>query len=369
MRIAVVAPFAEGVLKFRGPLLREMRRRGHEVEVLLPPPPAEVAAGLEAMGVAARIVPLGRASMNPLRDLAALAALRREMRRFRPDLVFSYNPKGVIYGTLAAWLAGVPRRFAMVTGLGFAFTTRSARSGVARTAASLLYRLAVPRATGLLFQNPSDREVFAERGLLPKGVPVEVVPGTGVDAESFPPAPIPAPTSFLMIARLLRDKGVVEYAEACRAVRDRLGEVRCRLAGWLDVNPSAVSETELAGWIESGRLEFLGRLSDVRPAMREASVFVLPSYREGFSMVLLEAMSMGRAIITTDAPGCRDLVRHGREGLLVPPRDAAALAAAMLELAGDPARVAAMGAAARRRVEEEFDSRAVCGRLLDRMGA
>ncbi len=371
MRLALILPFAPGILRFRGPLLRLLRERGEEVFVLSPDPGDEILKQLQKLGVEWREIPLDRGGLSARADLAAIRAMESTLRAIAPDVSIGFNPKGVLHGTLAAAAAGVPRRFAMVTGLGFAFTPPLGLvARLARCASLRLARRALPQLHGLAFQNPDDRETLRSAGVLPATLPTAVIPGTGVDCDRFAPTPLPSSPAFLMGARLLEAKGVREYFAAARRLRGRRGfeSTPCRLAGWIDPGFGAIPARDLERLLAEGAVEHLGRLEDVRPAISSASVCVLPSYREGLSLFLLESMAMGRAIIASDVPGPREVVDPGVTGLLVPARDPVALAEAMGELAADPDRVAAMGEAGRRRALDRFESAAVCARLLDFVG-
>lgn len=369
MRVSLVLPFAPGILRFRGPLLRLLRQRGHEVFVLSPDPGEPIRDGLRDLGVAWREIPLARGGLSPRADLAAIRAMESILREIAPAISIGFNPKGVLHGTIAAAQAGVPRRFAMVTGLGFAFTERAGLAArLARWATLRLARKALPLLDGLAFQNPDDRETIRSAGVLPASLRTTILPGTGVDCDRFAPQPLPERPAFLMAARLLETKGVREYFEAASRLHERRPEATCRLAGWIDRGFAAIPQRDLDRRLAAGHVEFLARLEDVRPAIAAATVCVLPSHREGLPLFLLEAMSMGRAVIATDVPGCREAVEAGVTGLLVPPRDAAALAEAMASLTADPARVAALGAAGRRRALERFESGTVCRRFLEFIG-
>lgn len=365
MRVALILPFAEGILRFRGPLLAALVERGHQPIVLSPDPGEPIRRGMSDLGVEWREVPLERASLSPRADLRAIAAMAEAMRQVGAELSIGFNPKGVLHGTIAAAQAEVPRRFAMVTGLGHAFAGRDLRAFVARWATLRLARKAFPKLDGLAFQNPDDLQTLASAGVLPPSLATTIVPGTGVDTNRFAVAPLPSRPALLMASRLLSTKGAPEYLAAAASLRKAGVDASCRLAGWLDSNPASISQAELDRAIAAGDIEYLGRLDDVRPAIASASVCVLPSHREGLPLFLLEAMSMGRAVIATDVPGCRELVEHEVTGLLVPARDPAALSAAMRRLAEDPHLAARLGAASRSRVLERFDSRRVCERLLD----
>lgn len=370
-RVLVIGGFAESMLRFRGPLLSALRQAGSEVHAAAPGLHDAVgtADGLRALGVAVHDAPLSRAGLNPAHDLRAFLALVRLMRRVRPERVLSYTIKPVIWGTLAAWMAGVPHRYALVTGLGYAFTGEArGKRRIVRQLARGLYALALRRAELVFFQNPDDAALFRELGLVPGRLRLVVVNGSGIDTAEFAPAPLPdRPVRFLLIARLLGDKGIREYAAAAAEVRRMHPEVTFHLVGGRDENPDALSAGEVEAWQAAGTLAWHGALRDVRPAIAAAHVYVLPSYREGTPRTVLEAMSMGRPIITTDAPGCRETVVDGENGFLVPVADPAALARAMLRFIEEPALIPAMGAAARRIAEARYDVHKVNAAMLQAM--
>lgn len=369
MRVLVIASFPDSIVPFRGHLLAAMQAGGHEVHVAAPGlgSGSTVRGELEARGIVVHEVHLERTSANPLSDLRTLLQLWRVATRVRPGTVLCYTVKPVIYGMLAAWLAGVPRRFALITGLGYTFAGQ--RRGVVSGIARFLYRSALRRADKVFVQNPDDEALLRAIGILPPQVPSVIVNGSGVDTVHYGPAPLPtgAP-SFLMIARLLGDKGVREYARAASDVRRRHPEVAFRLAGWIDDGPDAIAGEELARWVDAGDIDYLGHLDDVRPAVAAASVYVLPSYREGTPRTVLEAMSMGRPVITTDAPGCRETVVDGENGFLVEPGSVDRLAAAMQRFVDDPAQIDAMGRRSRQLVEDRYDVHEVNRVMMREMG-
>src|SRR5262245_52192999 len=315
-----------------------MVRRGHEVTALAPldDAAAGVPSQLTALGVRFEPIDLDRAGIDPAADARAFLGLARRLRALRPEFVLGYTIKPVIYGSLAARLAGVPRRAAMITGMGSALV--SARTPAQRLVAALarrLYRTALAQCQVVIFQNTDDRDEIGRLGALPAHARVAIVRGSGVDLAHYAPSPLPpGPPVFLFLGRLLRDKGIHEYVAAARTVRARHPDATCRIAGWLDPNPQSLSRGELDAMVAEGVVEYLGAPDDVRPHLAAAHALVLPSYREGTPRSVLEAMSMNRAVITTDAPGCRETVIDGESGLLVPVGDAGALAAAMMRLAG-----------------------------------
>jgi glycosyltransferase involved in cell wall biosynthesis len=348
------------------------------VIVCVPAPSPEARPGVEAglRELGARLVesPLVRSGTNPLGELALASWYADFMQRERPDAVLAYNPKPVFYAVPAARRAGVRSVVAMISGLGYAFTSQELKARALALVAMSLYRRSLPLADRVVFQNSDDRQMFDHLGLLGGVRDVQVIPGSGVDLARFAEAPLPAGgrIEFLFVGRLLRDKGVVDFVDAARALRalrtddERFG---FRIAGFLDENPSCVTRAELDQWTRSGTVEWLGRLEDVRPALAACTVFVLPSHREGLPMAALEAMATGRAVVTCDVAGCRETVVDGESGILVPPRAPAALAVAMEQFLEDPSLAARMGRAARARAEREFDSVKVNARMVSALGA
>jgi glycosyltransferase involved in cell wall biosynthesis len=372
VRFLLIGALPLSLVNFRGPLLRALRDAGCEVHAAaaaIDDDPA-VAAALREMGVTAHSVPIARAGLNPVGDLKALIALVRLMRRIRPTIVLGYTIKPVVWGTLAAWIARVPRRYAMITGLGYAFTgeAKGKRAGVQKVARGL-YRLALSRAHRAFFQNPDDLALFRQLGLIAPDKPVTIVNGSGVDLTHYPQQPLPAgPPRFLMIARLLGDKGVREYAAAAMIVRRRHPDASFHLVGPLDSNPDGIGEEEVKTWTASGDVVWHGIQYDVRPFLADTHVFVLPSYREGTPRTVLEAMATGRPVITTDAPGCRETVIDGENGFLVPPRSAEALADAMLRLLAAPSMIDDMAVRSLDLVRNKYAADKVTAVMLDAMG-
>jgi len=371
MRVIIVASFPGSLPNFRGALIEALCARGHVVEVAAPglSSDAKTCEWLSARNITGHDIPMARAGQNPISDLRTFWSLWRLFRRRRPGAVLCYTIKPVIWGLLAARLALVPRRFALITGLGFAFTNRgTGRSRYLQRLAETLYRLALRGADLVMFQNPDDQREFADRRILKHDARSCIVNGSGVNTAAFAPTPLPdGPVRFLLIARLLGDKGIREFAEAARLLKHQGAEAEFHLVGARDPNPSAISEGDLAGWTSSGVLHWSGQMPDVRPAIAASHVYVLPSYREGTPRTVLEAMSMGRAIITTNAPGCRETVLKGENGVLVPVRDAKALADAMRRFVRNPALAAQMGARSRDIAEAKYDVRKVNAAMIAAM--
>lgn len=366
--VVLVSGLGRALVTFRGPLIARMVALGHEVVAMAPDP--EAPEGLAALGARYLPLPLERAGTDPLRDLRVLASLTRTFRSLRAEVVLGYNVKPMVYSMLAALAAGVPRRYALVTGLGYLFLPDgSRRHRLVGLVARPMYRAGLGAATGVFVQNPDDARDLRAAHVLPRRAQVTRVMGSGIDLREFPAGPVPeGPQHFLFMGRLLRDKGVYEFVEAARQVRRRHPDVRCTVLGALDPNPSSVRPEALAEWQREGVVTYAPETKDVRPFLRDCTVFVLPSYREGTPRSVLEAMATGRATVTTDAPGCRETVDDGDNGFLVPVRDADALAAAMERFVADPTLAVRMGARGRALVEERFEVSRVVDTMIETMG-
>jgi glycosyltransferase involved in cell wall biosynthesis len=370
MKVVILGGYAPALISFRGDLIAAMVRAGHQVIACAPGAHPEVAEGLRARGASYHPVDIDRSGLDPFADLASLLALRRLFKELRPDLVLAYTPKAVIYGAGAARLARVPHIFAMITGLGYAFIEgREIKRRILRQATTHLYRASLAGCDAIFFQNQDDLDEFRRSGIVAADKRLIRVDGSGVDTSRFGFSPVPTgPPTFLLIARLLRDKGIVEYVEAARRLRADHPDARFQLLGPLDDNPAGLSRGLLDQWCAEGAIDYLGEAKDVRPPLRASTVYVLPSYREGMPRTVLEAMAIGRAIITTHAPGCRETVEEGDNGFLVPPRDTDALAEAMRKLIAKPDLAVAMGERSREIAEQRFDVRRVNAAMLEAMG-
>jgi len=374
-KVLIVAGFADSLVRFRGDLIRTLLDRGVSVHVAAPELSAnsECTKALVSWGAVPHQVSIERTGLNPLRDLKTAADLYRLLRQVAPTYLLAYTAKPVIYGLLAARLARVPATTALITGLGYAFTAEA--EGLKRRTLQLLlrglYRAALQGARSVVFQNPDDRALFV-RLRLTSAARSGLVDGSGVNLEAYGVAPLPSlqgPIRFVLIARLIRDKGIFEFIEAGRMVRKAQRAVELHLVGGLDENPAAIARDDLDRWIGEGSVIYHGQLKDVRPVLAQAHVFVLPTfYREGVPRTILEAMAMGRPVITCDAPGCRETVRDGENGYLVPVRSARALADAMLRFVDDPSSIVSMGAAARKLAVEKYDVVRVNQQMLAHMG-
>jgi glycosyltransferase involved in cell wall biosynthesis len=363
MKIAIVANTAWYLKNFRLNLALSLRQHGHEVVFISPADP--YTADLEAHGFRHRAWSLSGSGTNPWQELTSLKHLRQLFREEQTKAIFSYTPKANIYSGLTA-----PKSVTLfvpnVSGLGRAFVQPNWITPIVKR----LYRWAFRTAHRVVFQNEDDRLIFDRLGLAPLQSSVRV-PGSGVDLQRFTPTPLPASgpdqaTSFLFIGRLLADKGVREFVQAAQILKNEGRWVRCILLGSSKAdNPSAVSLTELAAWTQRGLVEHIEHCDDVRPWIAQAHCVVLPSYREGVPRSLLEAGAMGRPLIASDAPGCRDAVQHEVNGYLCELRSASSLAQAMRRFMSlSAAEQTALGTASRQRMIEHFDEELVIQKYL-----
>jgi glycosyltransferase involved in cell wall biosynthesis len=368
-RILIVGNDAHDMVHFRGKLLQKMCALGLEVHAALPSASAEVSRQLNEWGIQVHKIPLSRAGLNPIRDTRVIFRLTSLCRELRINCVLSYTIKPVLYASIAARLAGIPNIYSIITGLGYAFAGKEFKRRILRLLViDPLYRVALRLNSRVLFLNQDDMNLFKISRLLPDDVPVGLLDGEGVDLQRFQPCPLPDAPSFLLIGRLLADKGIREYVSAARIVKAQHPSCRFRLVGGIDeCNPASITPKELSEWVDEGVIEYLGKLNDVRPAIRDSSVYVLPSYREGMPVSILEAMAMGRSVITTDAPGCRDTVPDGLNGFLVPVRSVMELAAAMQQFVHDPELSLTMGKESLHLARSRYDVRKVTSDILSAM--
>ena len=363
--VAIAANAAWNLVNFRAGLISAIICNGYDV-VAIAPPDARAQGALEAMGARVASVPIDSKGVSPVRDLASFLAFRRLFLAERPLCFLGYTVKPNVYGSLAARSCGVPT-INNISGLGTAFIAKTWLTPVVEQ----LYRLGLSAAHRVFFQNEDDHRLFRTRKLAPRGR-TQVLPGSGIDLTRFAAQPARArlgadgPT-FLLIARMVRDKGVVEYAAAARLLKARHPSWTFRIVGFLDVaNRTAIDRATVEAWVAAGDVLFDGPSDDVRPHIAAADCVVLPSYREGTSRVLLEAAAMARPLVATDVPGCREVVENGVNGFLCQARNVESLAAAMERMGelGSQAR-ARMGTAGRAKVERDYDERIVIDAYLE----
>lgn len=363
--VAIVANSSWNIYNFRQPLLKAFTQAGHRVLVIAPVD--EYVHYLNEHHYAKHIPlrQLAPQSKNPLFDLLLLLELWLIYRRERPDLILHFTAKPNIYGSIAAGWANC-RSVPTMTGLGYTFLHGKALNHIVQQ----LYRFALRGVRDAFFHNQDDRKLFHEAGIIDQKH-TSVVPGSGLNTNHFRPLPRPLHdnTIFLFVGRLLYDKGVAEFAEAARLLKQQCPQAECWMLGELEAaNPAAVPKPQLLRWVESQHIRYLGSTNDVRPYLKQCDCFVLPSYREGMPRALLEAMAMGKPSITTDVPGCRAAITPDC-GWLVPPQDAQALAAAMRKAAQLPAEERQqLGQNARQRARQVYDEQVIVEHYLKLLG-
>lgn len=352
-------------LSHRLPVAQAAQASGFDVHVATMDGPS--VPTIREHGFVHHAFPLSRSGKNPLQEMRSIHALWRLCRQLRPDILHAVTIKPVLYAGIAARLARVPAYVAAISGLGYLFTREKGGVDVLKWTATRLYRLALGHPNSrVIFQNHADQKVLQDAGVVRPEQPVRIR-GSGVDLEVFRYVPEPSePVVALCVARLLKDKGVLEFVDAARLAQHAGSDIRWVLVGSPDPgNPASISEAIVREWHSDGVIEWLGERTDIALLYQQAHIAVLPSYREGLPKSLVEAAASGRAVVTSDVPGCRDAIEPGKSGLLVPPRDAVALATAVQDLANDASRRRAMGLAGRELAEQEFDIHKIVQKHLD----
>lgn len=352
-KILIIAGLAESLVLFREELIASWLEKGYRVVAAAPG--NEVEDRLRKVGIYYHDIPLNRTRINPVRDFNLIIKFVRLLKSEKPDILFFYTIKPVIYGSLASYFYRQGKVFSMITGLGYLFIDSEGLKRYLKKIIILLYRIALKRNEKVFFQNPDDNNEFQKFRIIDQEKAVQVN-GSGVNLDYYRPLPLPADKIvFLMIARLIKEKGIAEYFDAAAIIKERYPGVVFQLIAWsFDDNPSAIDSIMLEEMQVKRVVEVFEKTEDVRPFIGSASVYVLPSYREGTPRTVLEAMAMGRAIITTDAPGCRETVISGVNGYLIPPKDSKALANAMEQFIKDPRLIEMMGRESRKIAEEKY---------------
>jgi glycosyltransferase involved in cell wall biosynthesis len=348
--------------------MKDFKRLGYRVTACAPldAHAEEVKNQLKRSNIEFISIQLKKTGLNAFSDLTAFISFYRILLKIKPEIVYLYNIKPVIYGSIAAKLTGTRKIHSTITGLGSVFISNQIMMRALRRLIEGLYKIGLRFNTKIFFQNPDDLNFFVARRIVSKDKAF-LVNGSGVDLSYYSIAPLPKKISFIMVARLMKDKGIHEYLEACKNLKERYPNIVCYLFGNLDANPSSLTKKDLNCLVDRKIVNYIDGLTDVRAALAKASVFVLPSYREGTSRATLEAMATGRPIITTDAPGCRETVVNGINGYLVPVRNSIALANAMEKFILHPKIIQRMGKESRRIVEEKYDVKKVNKTIIKAM--
>ena len=366
-RIAVLSSHTPSLFWFRMDMMKEFMAHGWEVWALGNESEIHWSRKFSENGIVYRRIDVSRNGTNPLHDLRTLKSIKTVLQEIQPEKIFAFQAKTIIYGTLAANQLGITEVYPLVAGMGSVFLKDDPKTRAVRAVLTAEYKASMRKCPVVFFQNRDDEAIFRKHGII-TDQKVVLLHGSGVNTEKFTVMPLPEMPAFLCISRLIRDKGVVEYLDACRELKKDHPDVRCLLVGPYDTNPSAITPEELRPYLDDGSVEYCGEATDVRPYFAETSVYVLPSYREGTPKTNLEAMACGRAVITTDAPGCKETVVDGENGFLVPVRDSGSIAEKMRFFLEYPDKIADMGRAGRARAEEIFDVRKVDEAICEAMG-
>lgn len=367
MKIAVLSSHTSSLFWFRMDMMKDFIENGHIVIALGSEPETKWKEKFEEYNIDYRQLYVERNGMNPLKDLKTLRFLYTFMKKERPDKVFAYQAKTVVYGSIAAKLTGVSEVYPLIAGLGSIFRGEGFKNKIVKTIMKMEYWVACKCSKKVFFQNQDDKNEFIQNGLV-KDKKTVIINGSGVDLEKFKPTQLPEEPAFLYIGRLIKDKGIMEYLEACKEIKDKFPKVRCLLVGPFDSNPSALKPDELKPYIENGVIEYFGEQTDVRPFISQCSTYVLPSYHEGTPKTVLEAMAMGRSIITSDAPGCRETVIEGLNGFLVEVKNIKGLTKKMEYLISNREICKKMGRESEKIAREKYDVKVVNQSIIQTMG-
>jgi len=367
MKVAVLSSHTTSLFWFRMDMMSAFAKQGHDVVALGPEPESRWVNVFKENGIRYRQFFVERNGTNPFDDIRTYRELKKLLREEKPNKVFTYQVKTVVYGSLASRIEGVSEIYPLIAGLGSIMRGEGLKNKVFKTLLKVEYWIACTLSKKVFFQNTDDRDEFVARRLV-RAHKTVIINGSGVNLDKFAPEPIPEKPAFLFIGRLIKDKGVREYLGACEQIKKEYPEVRCLLVGPYDSNPTAITANDLGPYLESGIVEYFGEQDDVRPFLKACSTFVLPSYHEGTPKTILEAMATGRSIITTDAPGCRETVVEGYNGFLVKAKSVEALVEKMRILIEDPIRNKLMAERSLTFAREKYDVKLVNELIVKTMG-
>lgn len=367
MKIAVLSSHTASLFWFRMDMMQEFKNNGHTVIALGSEPESNWKDEFKKYDIEYKQLYVDRNGFNPFKDLNTLKELFKFLKKEKPDKIFSYQAKTVIYGSIAAKLNGITEVYPLIAGLGSVFRGNGIKNKIVGAILKREYKIACSCSKKVFFQNSDDLGEFIRLGLIDANKAV-IINGSGVNLDKFKQTPLPAEPAFLFIGRLIKDKGIIEYLEACRIIKKENPQVRCMLVGPFDSNPSAIKPEELKSYVDDEVVEYFGVQSDVREFIAQCSTYVLPSYHEGTPKTVLEAMAMGRPIITTNAPGCRETVENNINGYLVEVKDIKGIVEKMRCFISDPEKSFKMGQASLEIVKEKYDVKKVNQTIVDTMG-
>lgn len=369
MNVVIIGAFSRSLVNFRGNLINTLSKSACNV-IAMSGTDADTSSykiELENLGAKYISYPVSRNGLNPIRDFETLLSLVITFRKVKPKKMLAYTIKPVIWGGIAARFTKLPSFYAMITGLGYAFQKGGLAKNLLNSLVKFLYRAALKKSKGVIFQNRDNMQVFIDEGIVPQDK-CFLVNGSGVDISHYQVSPLPLKPHFLLIARLLGDKGIREYAKAAQKVKQQYPEAVFELVGPEDPSPDGIKLDEVAEWVSSGAIEYSGATTDVRPFIENCSIYVLPSYHEGMPRTVLEAMAMGRPILTTDVPGCRETVVNGDNGWLVEKANVEQLAERMIWFIENQEQWSVMGNKSHTMANEKFDVHKVNAEILKIMG-
>ncbi|HHF3118526.1 TPA: glycosyltransferase family 4 protein [Vibrio alginolyticus] len=367
MKFMIIGALPSSLYNFRGKLIESFKVRKLKLFALASGAKKNEVEEINRLGAEYVDFSVSRNGLNPFKDIFCLIQLISVVHKKKPDAILAYTIKPIIWGGLAARFTNVKSFYAMVTGLGYAFQKGGVAKNLLNVLVKFLYRSALKKSKGVIFQNRDNMQVFIDEGIVPKEK-CFLVNGSGVDLSHYSLSPLPSTPHFLLIARLLGDKGIREYAQAAKLVKQKYPEAVFELVGPEDPSPDGIKLDEVYQWTESGVIKYSGATTDVRPFIENCAIYVLPSYHEGMPRTVLEAMAMGRPILTTDVPGCRETVIDGENGWLVEKANAEQLAEKMNWFIENQDKWQEMGKSSHDMAYEKFDVHKVNAEILKIMG-
>jgi len=364
--VLLIASYTRSLILFRGPLIRELLDNGYIVFACAPDNDIKAIKKLEDFGVKFISIPLSRRGLNVIKDLKLFISLCKLLIELKPDLLLLYTIKPNIYGSLAGYISNVKNIFSIVTGVGYVFYQENYLQKILSFFLKTLYKISLKKNKVVFFQNVDDKALFKDLGIITKKNKVVILNGSGVDLKYYKDTEQKLkPITFLLISRLIKEKGINEYIEAAIIIKKKYPGVIFQIIGDPEKGPSAITEDKLVNCDKNGYIQYLGFKEDVREYIKECSIYVLPSYREGTPRTVLEAMSMSRPIITTDAPGCRETVINGLNGFLVPIKNIGQLVEKMEKFILDKTLIIKMGDESRKIAERKYDVKKVNKLILE----
>lgn len=363
MKIIVMSSHTPSLFWFRMEMMRAFINKGAQVVAIGPEREEDWANRFENTGIRYRYVPVIRNGLNICADIKTYRAIKHIIKEEKPDKIFTYNAKTIVYGALAAKSVSNIQVYSLVAGLGSIFRGKGLKNHIVRTILSVQYKIAFKLSKKVIFQNTDDQNEMIKRHLVTKNK-VCIINGSGVNVEKFSVVPMPSKPAILFIGRLIGDKGVREYLELAKRLKEHNQGVKCLLVGPFDSNPTAITKQELQPYIDDNVVEYFGEQTDVRPYLEQCSIYVLPSYHEGTPKTVLEAMAMGRPVVTTDAPGCRETVVDGVNGYLVPVKNVDALENAVVKIIQNKDLAYSFSKESRRIAVEKYDVKKVNSDIL-----